>query len=200
MDARADNQPCSTLSTQRADAPLVLETLARVGVPAAVCAADGSIALATEDFRELMSVRRFVVEQDGRLHAASRRCDDHLQAAFRESAATAEVVPVLLQDEDEFAVARLRDLRLDGDTTCQSWRLVSLPQSLKCPSGLLGLLGLTEAEQEITRLMALGVTPCEIATYRKVTIATVRAQIQAIFIKLGVNRQANLVTKLRHVL
>ncbi|HTF84937.1 MAG TPA: helix-turn-helix transcriptional regulator [Cellvibrio sp.] len=55
---------------------------------------------------------------------------------------------------------------------------------------------LTKAETEIALHIYHGKSPEAIASLRGVSVGTVRAQLKSIFVKLGVNRQAELVAKL----
>jgi DNA-binding CsgD family transcriptional regulator len=55
---------------------------------------------------------------------------------------------------------------------------------------------LTEAEQEVTELILLGLTTAQIATMRGVARATVSSQLQSIDRKLGVASRAELACKL----
>ena len=52
---------------------------------------------------------------------------------------------------------------------------------------------LTSAEAAVVMLLAGGETPSDIAAKRGVSIATVRSQIQVIYGKLDIHRQAELV-------
>ena len=58
------------------------------------------------------------------------------------------------------------------------------------PDMLASLFGLTAAESRLAMALADGATASECADRFAVAIATVRAQIRAIFVKVGVNRQA----------
>lgn len=53
--------------------------------------------------------------------------------------------------------------------------------------------GLTKAEAQVATSMANGLSPKDIATVNKVEISTVRSQLKAIYQKIGVNTQAELV-------
>jgi DNA-binding CsgD family transcriptional regulator len=55
--------------------------------------------------------------------------------------------------------------------------------------------GLSAAESHITLQLAEGKTVQAIAMNRGVAVGTVRAQIKAIFAKIGVNRQIELVAR-----
>jgi DNA-binding CsgD family transcriptional regulator len=55
------------------------------------------------------------------------------------------------------------------------------------------LFGLTAAESEVVQLLAAGCEPASIATMRRISLSTVRAQIKSSLAKAGVNRQIDLV-------
>ncbi|PKP80546.1 MAG: hypothetical protein CVT79_14770 [Alphaproteobacteria bacterium HGW-Alphaproteobacteria-18] len=57
--------------------------------------------------------------------------------------------------------------------------------------------GLTQAEAAIARALSGGMSVEMIASMRKVSLPTVRSQLQAIYTKLGVRRQAQLVARLK---
>ncbi|MFC4256231.1 hypothetical protein GRI97_11125 [Altererythrobacter xixiisoli] len=62
--------------------------------------------------------------------------------------------------------------------------------------GWLRAMGLTEAEIQITLALSTGVSRADIADQRGATLGTVRQQIKAIYNKLGVGREAELVAML----
>jgi len=57
-------------------------------------------------------------------------------------------------------------------------------------------MGLTEAESQIALALSTGTSRADIADQRSATLSTVRQQIKAIYGKLGVNREAELVAML----
>lgn len=70
--------------------------------------------------------------------------------------------------------------------------LVARPRADNGPS-LAQRLGLTEAEGEVARLLASGMTPAEIADARHASANTVRNQIKSILSKTGCRRQSEVV-------
>ena len=54
----------------------------------------------------------------------------------------------------------------------------------------------TPAEIEVTLALAAGLAPGVISLKRSVALATVRSQVKSIYVKLGVNRQSELMRKL----
>lgn len=56
--------------------------------------------------------------------------------------------------------------------------------------------GFTAAEAEVAAALAAGISRATIAGSRGVSIATIRAQLKTIFLKAGVNREAELVARL----
>jgi DNA-binding CsgD family transcriptional regulator len=55
------------------------------------------------------------------------------------------------------------------------------------------LFGLSAAEARLLAALAQGSSPAAYADARSVSIATIRSQLQAIFQKVGVNSQAQLI-------
>ena len=56
---------------------------------------------------------------------------------------------------------------------------------------------LTDAEAQVAMQLANGQKPEDIADSRKVSVATIRSQIKSIYEKMGINRQGELVARLR---
>jgi DNA-binding CsgD family transcriptional regulator len=88
-----------------------------------------------------------------------------------------------------------------AETRCRAWIWVSDPSR---PSTMLaGRLGaffnLTAAEQRIAAALAENSTPAAIAEQHEVSLTTVRTQVQSIFSKVGVRRQAELAGILREI-
>jgi DNA-binding CsgD family transcriptional regulator len=61
------------------------------------------------------------------------------------------------------------------------------------PATLCRLFGLSAAEARVASALAEGATPTEIGAVHRVSVATVRCQIAAVYAKLQVHRQAELV-------
>lgn len=56
--------------------------------------------------------------------------------------------------------------------------------------------GVSPAEATVTALLAQGLTPCEIAAQREVSLHTVRAQIKSVLARTGARRQQDLLRRL----
>lgn len=65
------------------------------------------------------------------------------------------------------------------------------------PAIVAEMFGLSPAESKVAAILAMGRGPDEIAVAGGISVATVRAQIKAIFAKTGVSRQSELVALLR---
>jgi DNA-binding CsgD family transcriptional regulator len=61
------------------------------------------------------------------------------------------------------------------------------------------VFGLTAAEQRVAAAMLAGLTTAEIADRHGVSLATIRSQVQAIFARMGVRRQADMIRLLAEV-
>jgi DNA-binding CsgD family transcriptional regulator len=88
-----------------------------------------------------------------------------------------------------------------GHGNCRAWVWISgtVQAAPDLPKRLGALFGLTTAEQRIAAGIATGLTAAEIAAANAVSLSTVRTQIQAIFAKTGVSRQAELVQLLANL-
>jgi DNA-binding CsgD family transcriptional regulator len=82
-----------------------------------------------------------------------------------------------------------------GESRCRAWVWISEPHL--SAAGLTRRLGelfkLTLVEQRVAAALAQGLVPADIAEQQTVSINTVRSQVQSVFGKLGVHRQAELV-------
>lgn len=72
----------------------------------------------------------------------------------------------------------------------------SNPNALEDCSRLVGKFGFTAAEAAVAAALAAGKSRADIAQSRGVSIATICAQLKAIFLKACVNREAELVARL----
>jgi DNA-binding CsgD family transcriptional regulator len=81
------------------------------------------------------------------------------------------------------------------ESRCRAWVCITdLPASQPgLQSRLGGLFGLTLAEQRTAAALLNGLSPSEIAEHYRISLPTVRTQIQSILGKLGVRRQADLI-------
>lgn len=68
------------------------------------------------------------------------------------------------------------------------------------PMVLMALYRLSPAEADVALRLAEGATRAGIAEARRATLATVRAQLKSIFAKVGVEREAELIVRLRAML
>lgn len=88
-----------------------------------------------------------------------------------------------------------------GGSAARVWVHVVDPRAAPAglPARLAALFGLTGAEARVAHALLLGLSTAEIAEAHSVSLATIRTQMQAIFGRLGVTRQAKLVNLLRGV-
>jgi DNA-binding CsgD family transcriptional regulator len=73
--------------------------------------------------------------------------------------------------------------------------LVTAPEAVSAPPGplLRSAFGLTDAEMRVLSLLIAGRHPAEIASGLGITLRTVRAHLQKLFDKMGVERQSDLI-------
>jgi DNA-binding CsgD family transcriptional regulator len=88
-----------------------------------------------------------------------------------------------------------------GHGNCLAWIWITgtAQAAPELPQRLGALFGLTSAEQRIAAGIAAGLSASENAAANAVSLSTVRTQIQAIFAKTGVSRQAELVQLLANL-
>lgn len=88
-----------------------------------------------------------------------------------------------------------------GDTAARAWVYVADPvaNSEGLPRRLGALFGLTPAECRVASALLAGLSLGDIAEAHRVSVTTVRTQVQAVFARLGVRRQAELASLLRGI-
>ncbi len=169
-----------------------------------LCNRSGRMIACTGGAEEVLRAADYLRVRSGRLEASDARSNGDLQAAIRRAGSSrdrrdlqpasssillmsragrptvADVVPL---PSDCF------DLRLGGVV------LVSLPTGTAVRSSdlLKRAYGLTEAEADICRRLVDGDRVADIAAERQVTQLTVRNQIKAVFSKIGVRSQGELI-------
>jgi DNA-binding CsgD family transcriptional regulator len=89
----------------------------------------------------------------------------------------------------------------DAVGQCRAWIWVSAPDAHRSDlqRRLEMVFGLTAAEQRVAAAMLAGLTTAEIADRHGVSLATIRSQVQAIFARMGVRRQAGMIRLLAEV-
>lgn len=186
------------LGLERARA--MTHAMALIGLPAAALTEAGRIVHANPLFEERMPA----VFRDGlrRVGLADPRADEQLREALQ--AVRGQATSIALRATDEFPGGVLhllpvrrsaRDLFV-GAESC----LILTELGALSPPGiaiLQGLFDLTPAEAGVARRLALGLSLAEIAAETKTSDWTVRSHVKAIFGKLGVGRQVDVVRLLQ---
>jgi len=175
--------------------------LEMVGIPAAVLGPRGA-AIATNGMLEALAPS-VVQSRPTRLGLANQRADEMLIAALEAAEAglhTGPVrsIPVPMGDESPAMVAHILPIRASAREvfTGAAAVLLMTPVTLReLPDAAViqGLFDLTPAEARIARALGGGMTIGQIASSTGASAATVRNQVQAVFGKTGVHRQADLV-------
>ncbi|MGH1569386.1 helix-turn-helix transcriptional regulator [Methylobacterium sp. P31] len=182
------------------------ETLSVLGLPAAVLNDAGTLLDANEEMRARMPA--YAVEgARGAFHLQDAGADKLLQtalAAVRNNAPTGSAVmsiPVPPSGDQPPAVAHvipIRRMARDLFTFATSLVVVTpLCQRDPPPAAVIqGLFDLTAAEARVARFIAQGRTISDVAIKSGTSEATIRTQLKAVFAKIGVSRQAELVSLL----
>ncbi|WP_018259701.1 helix-turn-helix transcriptional regulator [Methylobacterium sp. WSM2598] len=186
------------------------ETLAILGLPAAVLSESGALIDANPHMRARMPSCALEGAR-GAFHLRDAGADALLQtalAAIRNHAPAGSAVmsiPVPPAEGQPPAVAHVVPIRgaaRDLYTPAASLVVLTpLCQRDPPPAAVIqGLFDLTAAEARVARFIAQGQTVSDVATKSGTSEATVRTQLKAVFAKIGVSRQAELVSLLGNTL
>lgn len=181
----------------QATADLLAAALAGLGVAAFVCDAQGAVCALTPEAETVL--RRGVLQvRAGRLCAVNG-CAAALKAAIDEARSGFETAggpasrSVVLRHREDLEVldivvlpgALLVVARGAGRDGSVSRALIQTA------------FGLTPTESAVALQIAQGESTDDIAAVRKIAVGTLRSHIKAAFCKIGVNRRAELVARLR---
>jgi DNA-binding CsgD family transcriptional regulator len=175
--------------------------LEMVGLPAAVLGPRGA-AIATNGMLEALAPS-VVQSRPTRLALANQRSDEMLSTALEAAEAglhTGPVrsIPIPASEDSPAMVAHMLPIRASAREvfTGAAAVLLMTPVTLReLPDAAViqGLFDLTPAEARIARALGGGMTIGQIASTTGASAATVRNQVQAVFGKTGMHRQADLV-------
>lgn len=138
-------------------------------------------------------------------HNAAQRLNAVLSASLSARAQAAELlIPRLSGGVWFLSVCPLPATSLgftQGEASCRAWVSVNDAgaEHLALPERLRSLFGLTFSERRVAAGLLAGKSATELAEGHGVSLATVRTQIQSVFGKLGVRRQAEVVRILGEV-
>ncbi len=190
----------SQIRLERAKAATV--ALEMIGAAAAFVSGSGRLRSANRLFQSLIGSE--ILERTERLKIADALADLlFVQGLERAKAGAPTGISIALRGTPERAAAVLHMLPVLGEARDVFWDggfilVVSRPGSGRALKSemLQSLYDLTPAEARLARNLANGLSPDDIAVQTGITIATVRSQLKSLFTKLGVNRQAQLVSLL----
>jgi DNA-binding CsgD family transcriptional regulator len=184
-----------------------------LSIPAFVCDRAGLVRELTPAAEQLVQSGRGLQLKEGRLHACptpdARDLDDAIGIAARGHVRPGGPLlrTVIVRGTDPDVTPIVLDV-ISLPTQATEFRFT--PRVLVVARGsktgverkaaiLQAAFGMTSAESDIALQLCAGKTPENIATARKVTIGTVRAQIKALLPKTGVKRQIELVARLNEL-
>jgi DNA-binding CsgD family transcriptional regulator len=189
------------------------ETLGILGLPAAVLSSYHRLLAANELMQGLMMTH---VEEraTGRMHLADKQADQlfatalsdalSAQTDIRKAAAHVFSVPIPAKGDQSAMVAHVIPVRRAARDIFSSAACIVIMTPIcqaKVPSATVvqGLFDLTAAEARVASRIAGGETIAEIASGTNTAEGTIRSQLKSVFGKIGVTRQADLVSLLGSV-
>lgn len=183
----------------------MVSALEMVGIPAAVLGPRGA-AIATNAL--LDELNPVVVQARPQRLGFSNEAADQLLIAALEAAeaglhqAAARSIPIPATEGSAALVAHLLPIRASAREVFSGATAVLLmtpvtPRELPDAAVIQVLFDLTPAEARVARALGGGMTISQIAATTGASAATVRNQVQAVFGKTGMHRQADLVGLLR---
>lgn len=175
----------------------MVSALEHAGVAAFLCDLDGAVCAMTARAEQLALEARLVTVRRHRL-AAARGADAQVldRAMAGALASDLGVETALIGPEGGRAVVHVRALaEADWGLPFRARLMVIVRQGPRKPSAdvLRLAFGLTPAEAEIALALAEGRPREAVAARRGVSLGTLRQQVKAIFAKVGVSREAELI-------
>lgn len=179
------------------------QTLAALGLPAAVVGAAGDV-MAMNDLMEALAPRLTTLARN-RLHFSDRQANavfvTVLEQLRQENAPPCQSFPVAAQPDAPALVVHVVPVKRHArDIFTRSSAVVVVtpvgevgPPDLKV---ICGLFDLTRAEARVAQEITMGRSVEEVAASMGTTVATVRTQLKSVYRKTGVNRQSQLVALL----
>lgn len=175
--------------------------LEMVGIPAAVLGPRG-VAIATNGLLEALNPN-VVLSRPSRLGLANAKADQLFALALEAAEGgfndvPVRSIPIPAEDSHGALVAHIHPIRASAREVFTGAVAVLLMtpvtlRELPASDVIQGLFDLTPAEAKIARALGGGMTIGQIANTTGASAATVRNQVQAVFGKTGMHRQADLV-------
>jgi DNA-binding CsgD family transcriptional regulator len=187
---------------------LALGAMESLGIAAILCDFEGRIVAVSGPAQRLLSEGRLIAQRASVLRAVNAQSERALRAAVEQGASLQSLFrprasAFLLRDANGVAM-RVADVTPLPSSSINfrigARLLVTIGVPTPRTKGLLTGLGLTPAEADVAHALVAGANVRDIADRRKVSIETVRAQLKAVFAKLGVRRQGELFARLRDLI
>ncbi len=175
----------------------LVELLARTGRAAAVVKKDGTL-LRLNAAADALAELGFVQVVEGRLKPSSPRLASSLEGLIARVASGAESVsrPLGLTSELSHSILMVQGLALDPRAMGSNLALLFFDEPRSDvghdPGPALRLLGLTESESGIAKLVGSGASPKQTAEQLGLSVNTVRSALKTVYHKLDIGRQAEL--------
>jgi DNA-binding CsgD family transcriptional regulator len=178
-----------------------------LGIPASVVTTSGAVLSANRLFEQLGEVLRPAAF--GRLAARNRQVDKLLQAALpgpgQASPPEVRSIPMRREEGEQPIVVHVIPLNRSASDIFDSGAAMvavtgySVTGNLPSDTVLRGLFDLSIAEAGIAADLSAGQTVKDIATLRRIGMATVRSHLAQIFRKTGTSQQGQLIALLKGI-
>lgn len=185
---------------------IALNALETASIAAFLCDRWGRVQRLTPLAAELVGTGGPLVLKGAQLSCRDDAQNRALAGAVARSAgdpaAPQSVLVVGSPQSDKRLVLEVAALPLMGDALGFTPRILITARRKRVPASnalISAILNLTPAEAEVARRLACGDDRQIIARRRGVTVETVRSQLKTIFIKVGVSREAELISKVHQI-
>ena len=175
---------------------LAAALLERFAVAAIAVATDGSVLLANEAAAAMLGRGEMLFrDSDGRLQLRCARSQRQLLEALSDQSGQSWSFLAGPRDGTELCLVSVAALDVGGSAgPARLVRMVPMSGMLQLDTGLLqSLFGLSPAEAKVASCLGSGQDIAGFADAAGVQPATVRAQLKAVFRKMAINRQQELV-------
>lgn len=171
--------------------------------PAFICGNDGKIISFTNTAEKILSAAKLLKIENGVLKSTLAMNQSSLEKSIKTALETNRSQTVVLKPASDLHDALILDINIlphhDWDFSILPKLIITIrtPAQQFSTQTLAQMFDFSQTESQIAALFAQGKSRQEIAALRGVSIETIRAQFKSIFAKTGVNREIELMAKLR---